>query len=684
MLLTATLRLIWFSLGAGLHFFAGLLLLRKRRVGVVEHLALATLFAVALWQAASAAALLHDAIIGDPESLLYRAAGQAARVGLALAPSLLLHLLATLAALPSRLAVLWYAPAVFAAWALGRGHPAAAGVVLALSLGGGAVLALAAARERADAVHRRFLRLLAGALALVLLGSLAGAESATVVFASLAPITCFLWFVYRYNFLGLLIGPRVIFAVSAGVMTALYLFAIRLLANLAERRFEAFGPLLEMALVLAAAGVWLPLYGWMTRFISKRTQLYADFSKRLSQEAVGILELPKRLQYIAEEVGKAFAIRRVLILVCDPGPARDTRPREQSPGLESGNMPANRLAAGDRPLQAGFSADPAPPLVPDLRPLEAAVRDLRPDLVQLERTRDDRLRSLLAASGFNYLFPLWYENHLSGLLLADTSPRLYLDEYEPILLGLSRQISHLIETGRLIEEKISLEMTLMKQEHLATLGSVAATIAHEVKNPLSSIKTLAQLLREDPSVDGRYGRDLTFIIAETDRLNACVQQLLTFSRPAPEADAGLSVSEELENIARTFSYEHSPHRVRIEPAIQPGLRVTGADRQSLQQIVLNLMHNAIQASPTGGKVRIEARSEPDTVRVSVSDEGPGIPPDLQTRIFEPFFTTRQKGTGLGLAIVRKNVRQLGGDIHIDSPVFDGRGTRVTVTLPLKT
>ncbi len=128
-----------------------------------------------------------------------------------------------------------------------------------------------------------------------------------------------------------------------------------------------------------------------------------------------------------------------------------------------------------------------------------------------------------------------------GLLLLDTTPRRFLDD-ETILLGLCRQISHSIETCRLVEEKISLERALARQEHLATLGKVTVTIAHEVKNPLSSVKTLAQLMREDTEVNSRYARDLNYIVGEVDRLNLTVQQLLTFSRPAPQQREDVDVS----------------------------------------------------------------------------------------------------------------------------------------------
>src|SRR6185295_10161135 len=227
-------------------------------------------------------------------------------------------------------------------------------------------------------------------------------------------------------------------------------------------------------------------------------------------------------------------------------------------------------------------------------------------------------------------------------------PRLFLDENEAILLGLSRQISESIETCRVIQEKIGLERTLVEQEHLASLGKVAATIAHEVKNPLSSIRALVQLMGEDPQVQGRYARDLSYMLGEVDRLNRSVQQLLSFSRPLPEADAVADVSELVRSTAEVLARQYAADQIRVEHHVEPRLHLKHAAPEAVQQIVLNLALNAVQASGPGGRVRLEGRAGPQgQIEIAVSDEGPGISAELRERIFEPFFTTKQKGTGLG-------------------------------------
>ena len=290
----------------------------------------------------------------------------------------------------------------------------------------------------------------------------------------------------------------------------------------------------------------------------------------------------------------------------------------------------------------------------------------------------------LIEAGFNYALPLWYEDHLTGLLLLDASPRIYLDEEEPILRGLTRQISHSIENLRIVEEKIALEKTVLEQEHLAKLGRAAAAIAHEVKNPLSSIKTLVQLMREDAAVESNYSRDLKYIVGEIDRLNASVMQLLSFSRPAADLSTDVDISGLLDATLSTLGRQSRENGVEIERHIDPAVILQRSNPELLQQVVLNLVLNAVQASPEGGRVLVAARAGGNgSAVVSIEDQGSGIPAQHRERIFEPFFTTKQKGTGLGLAIVQKNVRQLRGKIEIESPVSDGRGTRITLTLPLE-
>jgi signal transduction histidine kinase len=508
--------------------------------------------------------------------------------------------------------------------------------------------------ERHRAGHEvRFGRMFAASILLpAVFGMLRGPDSAAMVAAALAPPLCLVYFIYAYQVLDLLISRRIYFALTLGVVLACYLFIVRRLAGFLEDSFEAFGPLTELILIFGAAFIWIPLYGWITRFLSKRTQVYAEFSKRLIEDAAGILDLMERVQFLAEEVARTFRLRRVLLVTTGAPVVRGEYPRN-----------------GAKPASGEFAS------------VEEILRGKRPEVVHPSREPDARLAAMLEQAGFNYLFPLWYEERLNGLLLVNSSPRMYLDEDESILLGLSRQISHSIETCRVVDVKIGLERALARQEHLASLGKVAATIAHEIKNPLSSVKTLAQLMREDPEVNEKYDRDLGYIVGEVDRLNRSVMQLLSFSRPAPEERAEVNLTELLETMTGLLERQYAGGQIAVRHRIAQEIRMAHGNAEIIRQVVLNLVLNAIQASEPGGEVRLEARQEAGRIELSVTDQGPGIPAEMREKIFEPFYTTKQRGTGLGLAIVRKNLRQLGGGIFVESPVEEGRGTRMRVTLP---
>lgn len=656
MLLAAAIRLIAYTAGASLHAFLAALLLRKRGRSRLENLALAALCAGGAWHLANAMSLFYVANFGEENRLLPGLLGWVSAAGLALIPSLLLHLALAWAGV-----VFWMAAPVYLAvgpmgWLLATGRTQVFEFWTGFALAAAAGLCWRAARQRPEAHEGRFLRVFAASLLIVLVaGAATGAGSPVVVLAGLAPPMAFAYFVYGYQLFRLLISQRIVFAFALGLTCAFYLFAVRRVAGFVEDEFEALGPLTELALIFAAALIWLPLYGWMTRFLTKRTQLYADFSKRLIEEAARILDLEERLRFLAGEVRLTFRLRRVLL-----------------------------LATGEKTFRGESGAPSTEEESGTLEGILELVRARRVEMVRLHNTPDPELCGLLAKTGFTYLLPLWYEDRLSGLLLLDTSPRISLDENEPILLGLSRQISHSFETYRAIEEKIRLEKALVRQEHLASLGKVAAAIAHEVKNPLSSIRTLAQLMQEDSQTNSRYGRDLAYMISEADRLNRSVQQLLSFSRPLPEPVEEVNVTELLETMAQVLERQYAGASVQVGHSVAPGLIVKRSSGELIRQIVLNLVLNAIQASEPGGRVCLEVAEAPEgKISISVTDQGAGVPEAIRDKIFEPFFTTKQRGTGLGLAIVRDNVRHLGGEIRLESPVNGGQGTRAVVVLPAK-
>ena len=242
-----------------------------------------------------------------------------------------------------------------------------------------------------------------------------------------------------------------------------------------------------------------------------------------------------------------------------------------------------------------------------------------------------------------------------------------------------------IETCRLVEGKIQLERELAERTRLASLGQMAATVAHNIKNPLSSIKTIVQLMQEDEELAIKYGQDMSLIKSEIDRLTESVTQLLRFSKPTVSS-AVVDLAPVLEKIHHIFGPDAERRNIRLDLQLtEKPLRVRGSEEIFLE-VFQNLFVNALEASKQNNAVVVRASvtgsARQRRVVVQVEDEGPGVPEKIQPKVFMPFFTTKQKGTGLGLAVVQRRVMDLGGEVTCVSPISAKGGTRFEVTLPL--
>jgi two-component system sensor histidine kinase PilS (NtrC family) len=224
-----------------------------------------------------------------------------------------------------------------------------------------------------------------------------------------------------------------------------------------------------------------------------------------------------------------------------------------------------------------------------------------------------------------------------------------------------------------------LEQHMRRAERLATVGQLAAGIAHEIRNPLASISGSIELLRQAPLASDDDRTLMAIVHREIQRLNVLVGDLLDYANPRPsqpvDFDLGVLVRETLQ-VSRA---DRALADVEIATAADEPLLVH-ADPSKLRQVVWNLVRNAADAAAAGGKhVRVEARRAGEQTTITVEDDGPGIPPDRIGRIFDPFYTTKQKGTGLGLATCHAIVAEHGGQIDLESEV--GKGTKVVVRLP---
>ena len=270
---------------------------------------------------------------------------------------------------------------------------------------------------------------------------------------------------------------------------------------------------------------------------------------------------------------------------------------------------------------------------------------------------------------------------LRGIVLVGPLPwqRQLGEEELNFLTLLAEQLASAIQNSQLLAERQAAERRAFQSEKLATLGLLAGSLAHEIRNPLSSIKTIAAVVSEQLGPQSPHHEDLRLILGEIDRLSATTSQLLEFARPAVGSRARGSVTEVIQRLARLLGLLAAQRSVSIEVQFEPQLPTVEADEQALREIFFNLLSNSIEASRSGGKVRVDCRRENGSVIAAVSDDGPGIPAVLAARLFDPFVTTKEAGTGLGLYTVGRRVRELGG--QIDCASDPQTGTRFVVRLP---
>ncbi len=234
-----------------------------------------------------------------------------------------------------------------------------------------------------------------------------------------------------------------------------------------------------------------------------------------------------------------------------------------------------------------------------------------------------------------------------------------------------------------LTERISLERRLTETEHLATLGRLVSSIAHDLRNPLAGIRALAQLLQRSVAGPPRDVENVTEILTLADRMRATLADLLDFARPSPRAEETIRLPELLEGLVSEARLWPSADGRTIDLVTSPGAGaatlVAASDR--VVGLFANLIDNALQAAPPGGRVRVLLAADGSHADVAIEDNGPGIGPEVAPHLFQPFFTTKTRGTGLGLSIVKKSVDALGGTIAADrSP--DLCGTRFRARLPL--
>lgn len=417
---------------------------------------------------------------------------------------------------------------------------------------------------------------------------------------------------------------------------------------------------------------WLPRAERMMqeRFLGRRYG-YHDALAGLIQRLGSLNSVDEVLAVTVQTVHEQMRVSRVLLLLQDP---------------LSGNF---QLRA-----QSGLTAEEASQTA-DLMESAAIVRWLqtkRDALVMDELPRRERpehaehLRRELEQFKAAVAVPMILDEKLGGVLMLGPKANndMFFVSDLRLLQTVATEVAMAIKYRRLEEE-------ILRKNKLIELGTLAAGVAHEIRNPLASIRTFAQLMRErmdDPEFRNEFSQ---LVMKDVDRITKVIESMLAFARPSQVTVAPHSVQELVEEAVLLAQPRLKSKRIELTRHFHE-TPVVKANKQQILQVLLNLINNAVDALPErGGKIRIATGTRwveplmPGESRrragvIEVSDNGPGIPPHIRNRLFDPFFTTKKEGTGLGLSISQKIVRDHGGIITVNS--VEGKGATFQVSLPL--
>ncbi|MGO8789316.1 MAG: two-component system sensor histidine kinase NtrB [Terriglobia bacterium] len=640
-------KLVVYTFGSLIHLFLMVLILGNRRLRRLEWLLFGLMAALFMWYSGNLLALNISLYYGAGPVVLSGFSQTVSIVGFFAAVPLLVNVQAEYYAgfvairLWQRLLVAcFYLPVMFCPWIVGRllSHPGVEPLVAlgpqvrllvvwavaALLFAAGINLHLNTRRRTVDpvlAIYHGYLAGMQGLLAvgwaiaylphvLPPVGGLGGYFPTGLMFAGILPSGLVGYLIFRHNFLDLRVQRNVGYSVAAIFGFLIYLNFMRRLSGWLEVH--------DILPVAVTEGVMIFILVVLVEPLKRL------ISRALHQQFVSEFETVQKLATEIEEHAKRTGDRDSLQALVE-------KRVPQVLGLEGA-----RLLTG--------------PTLGHIRPDGVPTKT---HLVHISRGGE--------AMGFLEVVPAGEE--VSGEQIA-------------ALEILADRLAAALELCRLIADKISLERELAAKEKMAFLGEMAARIAHNVKNPLSGMKTIVQLMEENPSLPENAQRDCRMLVDEIDRLNRNISQVLRYAKPARDTDRPADLEVVAKRILAISRMEAEKLHVTLEMN-DPGPCPVEGGEEAATDVVSNLLVNALEASGEGGTIRLRLerpQERPECIKLSVEDQGCGVPKDKLDKIFQPFFTTRAGGTGLGLAIVRRRLDEVGGSVECQSPIANGDAT----------
>jgi signal transduction histidine kinase len=656
------IRLVGFTAGTLLQLFWMVVILGYRRQRNFERVFFFLCLALFFFYSGSLLALNAQIYYPEPPALLNAFAKTVLFAGLCFVPPLLIHLHFEYAStremwrnLPAKRVILLaaYVPVLYFALrvypllvsspgfdflipgnALGRGY----GVWLAVAMFVAAAWQVLFARRAPDRPQFRFHALLAvlfvagvgmtvylHVLSSPVLANFSEGVSTALALLAVVPSAILIYLVYRFNFLQIGRQKNLVYAVLATFLALLYLSLVRRVGLLLEPVLppEASASILLFVLVIFIE----PMQRVLGRRLRETAQLEMDRVQRAMaeiQQEARQGDVPRLVKFIEQQIQERLELRQV---------------RLKLTGAET----ATATGVASREPRAALAFDP---------------REFR-----------------ISTGG-----------KVDGVLHVEPHGATISGETRAALEFLCEQLSGALDLCRLIEDKLRLERELAERERLALLGQMAASISHNLKNPLGSIKTILQVQMENPELPASVRGENRIVLDEIGRLSAKLNQLLQFSRPAirgGSAGATCDPRRIIEEVVGVLRHEAERRGITLETRIPEGSAKVAAAADAVSDVLSNLLVNALEATLRGGHVRVDGALNDGICVLTVEDDGPGIASAAREKMLRPFFTTKAQGTGLGLAIVARRVAEFGGHLDWESPVRNGHGSRFRVKLPLE-
>lgn len=488
--------------------------------------------------------------------------------------------------------------------------------------------------------------------------------------SAIVPTFVFSYYIYRYHYMEFVLKKSLVNSVLLMLMFSLYLFGIHRFESRFKERYNLNFDIIEAVLVMTMVFLFTPLKNklqkGLTRLFYQRQGYYHSVFTGLDQRLTigSLMNSPHFLNDVAYILSKGLVIHKVNILFFERNPngfeiIESTLPRED------------------------LNLDPILNHLEESKVPILYASEIEDKLIKKETPYFRALKKEMQKLKAHLILPIRKEGVLVGLLTLGKRPLnrpLYEEELNLLSLA-SFQLVTALDNAKLIQKTLQLERKMMEVDKLTSLGLLSASMAHEVKNPLSSIKAIAQVLLEE--TPEKFHEDLEVILSELERLARVVEELLHYSKPLHSNKGSYPLKKVIDSVLMVLTHEAQLKKINLQNEIETDLEVR-ADGETLKDVFFNLILNGIQMLQEGGCLRILAERKsvpnkphkPEQVWVSVWDNGKGIASEDLPHIFEPFYTTRPGGTGLGLSIVRKKLEDIGASILVEND----RGAKFTVIL----